>query len=213
MGQSTLARAKMGQGEGDAAKDACDNAHKLSQKMKGYIYAQRWAEDCQIRFWVAKSAEEEDYLLKASRWAEQSGMQIDDELNFMHELAHIMLARVLVAQGQVDPDGEYLADAHYLLERLLETAESAGWMGKTIEILVLQALCYQTQNRLENALGSLERALVLAEPERYIRVFLDEGLTDGPSALQGRRTRNLPRLYRPAACPHSQSLIQFKNNR
>jgi LuxR family maltose regulon positive regulatory protein len=175
VGQSALARAKIGQGECVAAKEACDNANEFSQKMKGYIYAQRWAEDCQVRLWLAQCDEDRDRLVKATRWAEQSGLQKDDELNFYHELAHIMLARVLVAQGEADPDGAYLADAHYLLERLLETAESAGWMGKAIEILVLQALAYQAQDRLEEALCVLEQALTLAEPEGYIRIFLDEG--------------------------------------
>ncbi len=175
VGQVTLARVKMAQGDWDAARSACVNAEGLSQKMKGYMYARRWAEDCQVRLWLAQGDGNPDYLVKASRWAQQSGLRIDDELNFLHELAHIILARVLVAQGRADPDGQYLADAHYLLARLLETAESAGWMGKVMEILVLQALAYQAQGKSDNALETLNRALSLAEPEGYIRVFLDEG--------------------------------------
>jgi LuxR family maltose regulon positive regulatory protein len=175
VGQVTLARVKMAQGDWDAARSACVNAEGLSQKMKGYMYARRWAEDCQVRLWLAQGDGNPDYLVKASRWAQQSGLRIDDELNFLHELAHIILARVLVAQGRADPDGQYLADAHYLLARLLETAESAGWMGKVMEILVLQALAYQAQGKSDNALETLNRALSLAELEGYIRVFLDEG--------------------------------------
>ena len=48
-------------------------------------------------------------------------------------------------------------------------------MGSVIEILVLQALAYQTQGDISAALSSLERALTLAEPEGYVRVFVDEG--------------------------------------
>jgi LuxR family maltose regulon positive regulatory protein len=44
-----------------------------------------------------------------------------------------------------------------------------------IEILVLQALAYQAQGDIPAALLPLEQALMLAEPEGYIRVFLDEG--------------------------------------
>ena len=139
------------------------------------MYARRWAEDCQVRLWLAQGDGNPDYLAEAAQWAQQSGLRIDDELNFLHELAHIILARVLVAQGRVDADARYLADAQHLLNRLLETAETAGWMGKVMEILVLQALAYQAQGKTDSALETLNRALSLAEPEGYVRVFLDEG--------------------------------------
>ena len=46
-----------------------------------------------------------------------------------------------------------------------------------IEILVLQALAHEAQGNTPLALASLERALVLAEPEGYIRIFVDEGVS------------------------------------
>jgi LuxR family maltose regulon positive regulatory protein len=49
-------------------------------------------------------------------------------------------------------------------------------MGSTVEILVLQALAQQMQGDFPAALAHLERALRLAEPEGYARVFLDEGI-------------------------------------
>ncbi len=54
-------------------------------------------------------------------------------------------------------------------------AETAGWMGKAVEILVLQALAFQAEDKRDRALEILQRALTLAEPEGYTRVFLDEG--------------------------------------
>jgi LuxR family maltose regulon positive regulatory protein len=48
-------------------------------------------------------------------------------------------------------------------------------MGSVIEILVLQALAHQMQEEIPAALTSLERALKLAEPEGYMRIFLSEG--------------------------------------
>ena len=44
-----------------------------------------------------------------------------------------------------------------------------------IEILILQALANQMQEDIPAALSSLERALKLAEPEGYMRIFLAEG--------------------------------------
>jgi LuxR family maltose regulon positive regulatory protein len=40
---------------------------------------------------------------------------------------------------------------------------------------VLQALAYEAQGNIPPALAPLERALTLAEPEGYVRVFVDEG--------------------------------------
>jgi LuxR family maltose regulon positive regulatory protein len=44
-----------------------------------------------------------------------------------------------------------------------------------IEILVLQALAHEAQDNIPLALVPLERALALAEPEGYVRIFVDEG--------------------------------------
>src|SRR4029450_676524 len=61
------------------------------------------------------------------------------------------------------------------MERLLQAAEEGGTTGSVIEILVLQALAHQTQGDIPAALVPLSRALTLAEPEGYIRMFVDEG--------------------------------------
>jgi LuxR family maltose regulon positive regulatory protein len=61
------------------------------------------------------------------------------------------------------------------LERLLKAAEEGGRTGSVIEILVLQALAHHAQGGLPAALLPLKRALALAEPEGYVRMFLDEG--------------------------------------
>jgi LuxR family maltose regulon positive regulatory protein len=44
-----------------------------------------------------------------------------------------------------------------------------------IEILILQSLAHQAQGDQPRALASLVRALTLAEPEGYVRIFVDEG--------------------------------------
>ena len=68
-----------------------------------------------------------------------------------------------------------LAGVNELLERLLTLAETQKRIGSVIEILLIQALVYQAQGYRLNALASLEQALVLAEPEGYLRVFVDKG--------------------------------------
>ena len=62
-----------------------------------------------------------------------------------------------------------------MLDRLLRAAEEGERAGSVIEILVLRALAYQRHGDIPAALSCLERAVTLAEPEGYVRVFADEG--------------------------------------
>jgi LuxR family maltose regulon positive regulatory protein len=117
----------------------------------------------------------QDDLPSAVRWAEASGLGTDDEPDYPREEQYLTLARVLIAQGRVDPMGSYLDDALDLLDRLFRAAEDGGRMGSVIEILALRALALRTRHESSEALTALERALILAEPEGYVRVFVDEG--------------------------------------
>jgi LuxR family maltose regulon positive regulatory protein len=66
-------------------------------------------------------------------------------------------------------------DVRRLLERLLEAAEEGGRTGSVIEILVLLALAHRALRDIPAGLVPLARALALAEPEGYVRTFVDEG--------------------------------------
>jgi LuxR family maltose regulon positive regulatory protein len=105
----------------------------------------------------------------------------------VREYEHITFARVLLASGSAVP-------ASRLLDRLLQSAEQGGRGGSAIEILVLLALAHQARGDLLGALDPLERALTLAEPEGYVRVFVDEG---APMAalLQGAAQRQVAADY------------------
>jgi LuxR family maltose regulon positive regulatory protein len=170
VGHATLARVRQAQGDEVRAGEALRNAERLSQKMRGYVYARRWVEDCQVRLWIAQGR-----LEAVADWVRESGLGVEDEITYLRELEHLILARALVALGRDDPQSAHLEDALKLLARLLEAAESAGWMGKVTEILILQALATQARGEDDQALVALGRALALAEPEGYVRVYLDEG--------------------------------------
>jgi LuxR family maltose regulon positive regulatory protein len=55
------------------------------------------------------------------------------------------------------------------------TARSAGRVGRVIEILLLMALALREIDDSEKANLALTKCLILAEPEGYVRIFLDEG--------------------------------------
>src|SRR4030095_8635811 len=85
------------------------------------------------------------------------------------------LARVLLAQAGAQPAAAPVDAAARLLGRLLQAAEAGGRAGAVIEILVLQSLTDHARGEVPAALAALERALTLAEPEGYVRVFAAEG--------------------------------------
>ncbi len=64
------------------------------------------------------------------------------------------------------------AEALQLLTPHLTAASRAGLLYVVVESCLLQALAAPVQ---KDALGYLQEALALAEPERYIRTFVDKG--------------------------------------
>ncbi|MEA2686011.1 MAG: hypothetical protein QOE93_1206 [Actinomycetota bacterium] len=104
----------------------------------------------------------------ALRWARGRRLTVEDELSYLLEFEHVTLARALLAEPAA-------GQATRFLERLIEAAELGGRTGSVIEILVLQALAHHADGAVPAAKTAIDRALTLAEPEGYVRVFLDEG--------------------------------------
>jgi LuxR family maltose regulon positive regulatory protein len=170
VGYSTLARVLHAKGDRGGARRAFQSAEQSSQKMTGYLSARRWVEDCQVRLWSAQGR-----VSDIAAWMQETDLRVDDQINFGRELEHIILARALVAVGLEQAEEPFLDKALDLLARLLHMAESRGWVGKAIEIRVLQALAHQGRGDTGAALIVLERVLSNAEPQGYVRTFVDEG--------------------------------------
>jgi len=122
------------------------------------------------RVWVKQGR-----LAEALGWARERNLSANDDLSYLRELEHLTLARVLIAQYKTDHVDDSIDEVLRFLERLLQAAEEGGRTGSVIEILVLQALGHLEQGDIQSALVFLERALRLAEPEGYVRIFVDEG--------------------------------------
>jgi LuxR family maltose regulon positive regulatory protein len=81
---------------------------------------------------------------------------------------YVVWARILSAQGRS-------VETTKLLLHLLHAAEVGGRTSKAIEIRILQALTFQAGGEMPRALAAVEQALALAEPEGFVRIFVDEG--------------------------------------
>ena len=112
---------------------------------------------------------------EALGWAREQGLSVEDDLSYLREFEHITLARVLLARYAAERAEASMHEATRLLERLLRAAEEGARTGSVLEILVLQALARQARGDIPAALAALQGALTVAEPEGYVRIFVDEG--------------------------------------
>jgi LuxR family maltose regulon positive regulatory protein len=124
-----------------------------------------------VAAWTTRLLTAHGRLGEAVRWAGARGLSATDDLSYLHEFEYVTLASVLLAQNTAASTDQ----AARLLARLLSAAQAGARTGTVIEILVLQALAYHGRGDTRAALSALERALTLAEPQGYVRVFLRAG--------------------------------------
>jgi LuxR family maltose regulon positive regulatory protein len=120
----------------------------------------------------------DDLLAGAARWAETVGLESDGKLTYRREYELLTLAQVRIAQGRA-------AEVLPLLERLVAAARGAGARGvpagttarkgQLIAFLALLAVAHHSCGQTAAAQDALSRALVLGEPEGYVRTFVDQG--------------------------------------
>jgi LuxR family maltose regulon positive regulatory protein len=125
------------------------------------------------RLWLAQGD-----LARVSNFVEKSGINTtsifnhdntqDGEITYLYESGYLVFLRLLLVHGEYD-------DVIMLSQRLYRMAEVTKRIGRMIEVLALQALAFHGKKDARRAIEVLERALSLAQPEGYVRLFLDEG--------------------------------------
>ena len=163
-----MARVREAEGDLEGALELLDDAERLY--VSDFFPNVRPIPALRARAWVAQGA-----LGKAVAWARQQALSVEDDLSYLREFEHVTLTRVLLAQYTKERAESSLDEAIRLLARLLHAAEEGERTGSVIEILVLLSLAHQIRGDVSGALVPLERALTLAEPEGYVRIFVDEG--------------------------------------
>lgn len=151
-----------------------------------------WAgrfERFQIEVWLAQgrlraAVDRANHILR------EDGATVRPQGEAENEGGTLAATRALIVKGDIPSVDKALA----FMPRVLQPAEAEGRAGVVIEALALQALALARRGDHTGALTSLERALRLAEPEGYLRLFADLGL---PMArlLQEARSRNVMPPY------------------
>jgi len=182
LGYIALARVQQARGDSTAALATLDAFLQVARERKYFHLLIEQVVSLRARLQLQQGD-----LLAAIRWAEGSCLSLDDAFDFPREPAVLTLVRVRIAAGQAEA-------VVPLLERLVEDAQAKTRMHSVIEIRALQALAYEALADRDRAMAALEQALTLAEPEGYIRTFVDEGLTM-VTLLQVARARGIAPDY------------------
>jgi LuxR family transcriptional regulator, maltose regulon positive regulatory protein len=159
-GQVALSRVKWARGDAEGALKLAHKAERLARESGA---PQAIAD---AAFWKARLHLMRNELRAAASELERAS-DVDDVPNATQDAERISLARLLVAREDHD-------EALQLLDRLREAAEAADRRGNVVEILTLQALALRAREEKSRALDEVGRALALAEPEGYVRHFVDE---------------------------------------
>jgi LuxR family maltose regulon positive regulatory protein len=162
-----LAKTFQATGNAEEALRAIRQAKRISSRISSWTVITMDAREAELRSILGD-------IPPATRWAQESGLSVEDEPNFQDGIRYLALAQVLVAQGK-QSTGKSLGKTLEFLARLLKMAETAGAIHYVIQTLVLQAMALQAQGKEKQALDPLQSAFSLAEPEGYVRTFIDQG--------------------------------------
>ncbi|MFF2888739.1 LuxR C-terminal-related transcriptional regulator [Paenibacillus sp. NPDC057967] len=142
--------------------------HSLQNAMKelNQLHVPHWRmllEAQMVRLKLSQSKADE-----GTRWADRYPVLAHETASVDREYAHVTLARIWLMQGKTD-----------IAIRKLRQAEKAAFradrLGSRIEIGLLLAIAYDLQGKPSSSTEALDQVLRLAEPEGYVRLFLDEG--------------------------------------
>jgi len=149
-------------GDPDGAREAMEEACRTYPRADVVALSYpAWSERARLLLALGRIEE-------AVRWTQKQGLSEHDEVSYLREGDHLVLARVLLAQSQPD-------QALGLLERLDALADAQGRTGSLIQIRALRSLALQAAGDHQGALALLAEALEMARSEGHVRVFADEG--------------------------------------
>jgi LuxR family maltose regulon positive regulatory protein len=161
LGQSSLLLARVLHARGEIGQ-AQQLLHELVAQIKQPLLLR------EAQMVLARLALVSGDLAPVQRWSNTIAQAGDDLPLLQQEQERLLVARLLLAQGQAEA-------ALQLLEIWQAEAHTQGRTDNELEIMSLKALAYFIGNNLSQAGQSLYEALTLAHLEGYRRLFLDEG--------------------------------------
>jgi LuxR family maltose regulon positive regulatory protein len=175
LGAIFLARIRQAQGKSEEAARLMEQFEQIVRQERAMTLARESVFLYLVQLWI-----QQGNLDAAIQWGQhyRRRLESDKASGSLYALEGLTLARLLLAQsrqGRSQPAEHPLEEALCLLEQVRERSGAEGQMSDVLEALIVQALVQQARGHLQEALGALQEALALAEPEGYVRLFVDEG--------------------------------------
>jgi LuxR family maltose regulon positive regulatory protein len=189
LGYTVLMRIYLARGEMDAVRLAFQKAEEALTKTYSRYRRDAYLIVHWVQCWLA-SGEMERALNWLREVAQPTSVQTAVHSPLAQEREDVARIRILLAQKMP-------AEALSLLEPLQVNAEQQERWSHVIEMKVLQALAHSMRNEDQEAFTALTQAVHLAEPESYIRIFVDEGpvLATLLSRLRNQERKQGPTSY------------------
>jgi LuxR family maltose regulon positive regulatory protein len=147
-------------GEIAEAQESISQAGTFAEHYKGRMA------DALLKAAEARVMLQSDRLAEAAVWAEQYVQM--ETADYHDEFEKLTVARVWLAQGKYEQSLGLLAE-------IVNSAQAKGRILYVLHAEIARALVFQDADKPELALSALDRALGLAEGQRFVRVFLDMG--------------------------------------
>jgi len=165
IGWSYLCLVKILFAKGDIsnAEETIQKIDKRANKSDIPHFVTKPLESLRVRIWLKQGK-----LDTAMQWMQNIELKENEKYTFMHEWEQISFSRIFLAQGRLDK-------SIGLLQKSIKTAEENGRVTKVVEMLLIQAMALKAQGSSTEAVAILGKALSLAEPGGFIRIFVDEG--------------------------------------
>jgi LuxR family maltose regulon positive regulatory protein len=90
---------------------------------------------------------------------------------YVAETHQLLLSQARVHIAQRNPSA-----ALAVLETFRKHVEAKGWKDEQLKALVLQVVAFHAHGETDKSVQALSEALALAEPQGFVRTFVDEGL-------------------------------------
>jgi LuxR family maltose regulon positive regulatory protein len=161
-GYLNMARVKQARGDWVGAFAALDEMVALTRN--AMPAAPLLAESMRAWLWLRQGR-----LENVERWSQNLGLNAQRDITVSNEADLLTLARLLIAQNK-------LPEAAALLQRLIYATNNAGHWAALLTAQLWHAVVLDAQGHSREARQMLANVLRQAEPEGYVRLFVDAGL-------------------------------------
>jgi LuxR family maltose regulon positive regulatory protein len=146
----------------NGAQEMLEQARLNTRRFSLPIFHTQWVAE-QAALYLAQSR-----ISDSAAWLATHNVTLNTPVTFLQEAELLALAQTLIAQNKLD-------DALSLLSCLADSTALGSRISRLAHTELLQALVYARKHETERSHALLLSALQRAEPEGYIRLFVERG--------------------------------------